>query len=134
VDQVRYWNNGEEESSSKVKVAGNETSTRLRGLKSNLAYYTAVRAYNSAGAGPFSTTVNATTKKTPPSQPPGNVVWNATDTKVLLNWEQVKAMENESEVTGYKVFYRTSSQNNVQVLNTNKTSAELLLPIKEDYI
>eukprot|EP00069_Balaena_mysticetus_P020996 bmy_02950T0 len=38
-----------------------------------------------------------------PSQPPGNVVWNATDTKVLLNWEQVKAMENESEVTGYKV-------------------------------
>ncbi|XP_073757876.1 contactin-3 isoform X3 [Callorhinus ursinus] len=132
--EVRYWNNGEEESSSKVKVAGNETSARLRGLKSNLAYYTAVRAYNSAGAGPFSTTVNATTKKTPPSQPPGNVVWNATDTKVLLNWEQVKATENESEVTGYKVFYRTSSQNNVQVLNTNKTSAELLLPIKEDYI
>ncbi|XP_008701371.2 contactin-3 [Ursus maritimus] len=132
--EVRYWNNGEEESSSKVKVGGNETSARLRGLKSNLAYYTAVRAYNSAGAGPFSTTVNATTKKTPPSQPPGNVVWNATDTKVLLNWEQVKAMENESEVTGYKVFYRTSSQNNVQVLNTNKTSAELLLPIKEDYI
>ncbi|XP_070432869.1 contactin-3 isoform X2 [Equus przewalskii] len=133
--EVRYWNNGgEEELSSKVKVAGNETSARLRGLKSNLAYYTAVRAYNSAGAGPFSDTVNATTKKTPPSQPPGNVVWNATDTKVLLNWEQVKAMENESEVTGYKVFYRTSSQSNVQVLNTNKTSAELLLPIKEDYI
>ncbi|VFV30444.1 contactin-3-like [Lynx pardinus] len=101
--EVRYWNKGEEESSSKVKVAGNETSARLRGLKSNVAYYTAVRAYNSAGAGPFSTTVNATTKKTPPSQPPGNVVWNATDTKVLLNWEQVKAMENESEVTGYKI-------------------------------
>ncbi|EDL91459.1 rCG56294, isoform CRA_b [Rattus norvegicus] len=133
--EVRYWNNGgEEESSSKVKVAGNQTSAVLRGLKSNLAYYTAVRAYNTAGAGPFSATVNATTKKTPPSQPPGNVVWNATDTKVLLNWEQVKALENESEVTGYKVFYRTSSQNNVQVLNTNKTSAELLLPIKEDYI
>ncbi|XP_011532070.1 contactin-3 isoform X1 [Homo sapiens] len=133
--EVRYWNGGgKEESSSKMKVAGNETSARLRGLKSNLAYYTAVRAYNSAGAGPFSATVNVTTKKTPPSQPPGNVVWNATDTKVLLNWEQVKAMENESEVTGYKVFYRTSSQNNVQVLNTNKTSAELVLPIKEDYI
>nr|CAI9699851.1 unnamed protein product [Rangifer tarandus platyrhynchus] len=133
--EVRYWNDGgEEESSSKLKVAGNVTSARLCGLRSNLAYYTAVRAFNSAGPGPFSATVNATTKKTPPSQPPGNVVWNATDTKVLLNWEQVKAMENESEVTGYKVFYRTSSQNNVQVLNTNKTSAELLLPIKEDYI
>ncbi|XP_024602861.1 contactin-3 isoform X2 [Neophocaena asiaeorientalis asiaeorientalis] len=132
--EVRYWNNGEEGSSSKLKVAGNVTSARLHGLNSNLEYYTAVRAFNSAGTGPFSATVNATTKKTPPSQPPGNVVWNATDTKVLLNWEQVKAMENESEVTGYKVFYRTSSQNNMQVLNTNKTSAELLLPIKEDYI
>ncbi|XP_026977214.1 contactin-3 isoform X2 [Sagmatias obliquidens] len=132
--EVRYWNNGEEGSSSKLKVAGNVTSARLHGLKSNLEYYTAVRAFNSAGTGPFSATVNATTKKTPPSQPPGNVVWNATDTKVLLNWEQVKAMENESEVTGYKVFYRTSSQNHVQVLNTNKTSAELLLPITEDYI
>ncbi|KAM5126643.1 contactin-3-like [Callospermophilus lateralis] len=135
VGGVRYCVSGEEqESSSKVRVAGNETSARLRGLKSNLAYYAAVRAYNSAGTGPFSATVNATTKKTPPSQPPGNVVWNATDTKVLLNLEQVKAMENESEVTGYKVFYRTSSQNSVQVLNTNKTSAELVLPFQEDYI
>ncbi|XP_075406844.1 contactin-3 [Tenrec ecaudatus] len=134
--EVRYWHtNGEEgESSSKVKVSGNETSARLHGLKSNLVYYTAVRAYNSAGMGPFSATVNTTTKKTPPSQPPGNVVWNATETKVVLRWEQVKAMENESAVTGYKVFYRTSSQHDVQVLNTNKTTAELLLPIKEDYI
>lgn len=65
VHQVRYWNNGgEEESSSKMKVAGNQTSAVLRDLKSNRAYYTAVRAYNSAGAGPFSDTVNATTKKT----------------------------------------------------------------------
>ena len=63
--QVRYWNNGgEEDSSIKLKVAGNVTSARLRGLKSNLAYYTAVRAFNSAGTGPFSATVNATTKKT----------------------------------------------------------------------
>lgn len=64
VHQVRYWNNGEEGSSSKLKVAGNVTSARLHGLKSNLEYYTAVRAFNSAGTGPFSATVNATTKKT----------------------------------------------------------------------
>lgn len=38
-----------------------------------------------------------------PSQPPGNVVWNVTDSKIVLNWDQVRAMENESEVTGYKV-------------------------------
>ncbi|NWW29584.1 CNTN3 protein, partial [Panurus biarmicus] len=102
--EVRYWNNGQkEESSNRVKAAGNETSIKITGLRSNLAYYTAVRAYNSAGAGPFSATVNATTKKPPPSQPPGNVVWNVTDSRVILSWEEVRAMDNESEVTGYKV-------------------------------
>uniref|UniRef100_A0A8D0EUY2 Contactin 3 n=1 Tax=Strix occidentalis caurina TaxID=311401 RepID=A0A8D0EUY2_STROC len=133
--EVRYWNNGgKEESSNRVKAAGNETSIRITGLKSNLAYYTAVRAYNSAGAGPFSATVNATTKKTPPSQPPGNVLWNVTNSRVILSWEEVRAMENESEVTGYKVLYRTSSQTSMNVLNTDKTTAELLLQFNEDYI
>lgn len=37
-----------------------------------------------------------------PSQPPGNVMWNVTDSRVILSWEEVRAMENESEVTGYK--------------------------------
>ncbi|CAI5767516.1 contactin-3 isoform X1 [Podarcis lilfordi] len=133
--EVRYWNNGgKEQSSNRIKAIGNETSVRITDLMSNLVYYTAVRAYNSAGAGPFSATVNATTKKTPPSQPPGNVVWNVTDSRVMLNWEQVHAMENESEVIGYKILYRTSSQNELSVLMTNRTSAELLLPLNDDYI
>uniref|UniRef100_A0A6J0V971 Contactin-3 isoform X1 n=2 Tax=Pogona vitticeps TaxID=103695 RepID=A0A6J0V971_9SAUR len=133
--EVRYWNNGgKEQSSNRVKVIGNETSVRITDLMSNLVYFTAVRAYNSAGAGPFSATVNATTKKTPPSQPPGNIVWNVTDSRVVLNWEQVHAMENESEVIGYKVLYWTSSQNQLSVLITNRTSAELLLPLNDDYI
>ncbi|XP_041869741.1 contactin-3-like isoform X1 [Corvus kubaryi] len=132
--EVRYWNNGQkEESSSRVKAAGNETSIKITGLRSNLAYYTAVRAYNSAGAGPFSATVNATTKKPPPSQPPGNVVWNVTDSRVILSWEEVRAMDNESEVTGYKVLYRTSSQGRVNVLTTDTTTAELWLQLKDDY-
>ncbi|XP_037377819.1 contactin-3 [Talpa occidentalis] len=132
--EVRYWADGEESSSSQVKVAGNETAARLRGLRSNLAYHTAVRAYNSAGPGPFSAAVNTTTEKTPPSQAPGNVAWNATGRKVLLRWERVTAAENESEVTGYKVFYRTSSQSRAQVLSTNETRAELLLPRQEDCV
>ncbi|XP_016057938.1 PREDICTED: contactin-3 [Miniopterus natalensis] len=132
--EVRYWSSGEEGSPRRVTVAAGETSAQLRGLRSHLLYHAAVRAYNSAGAGPFSATVNATTKKTPPSRPPGNVVWNATDTKVLLSWERVRALENESEVTGYKVFYRTSGQDKAQVLSTNRTSAELRLPVKEGYI
>lgn len=38
-----------------------------------------------------------------PSQPPGNIEWNLTNSKIFLKWEHVKAMGNESEVTGYKV-------------------------------
>ncbi|XP_071406320.1 contactin-3 isoform X2 [Pithys albifrons albifrons] len=133
--EVRYWHNGQkEESSSRVKAAGNETSLRISGLRSSLAYYAAVRAFNSAGAGPFSATVNATTKKPPPSQPPGNVVWNVTDSRVILSWEEVTAMENESEVTGYKVLFRSSSQGSVQVLSAAQPRAELWLQLDDDYV
>lgn len=52
---------------------------------------------------PSSVPVNPSLSLPAPSQPPGNVVWNATDARVFLSWEQVRAMENESEVTGYKV-------------------------------
>ena len=38
-----------------------------------------------------------------PSQPPVKVMWNTSNSKIILNWEEVKALENESEVTGYKV-------------------------------
>ena len=38
-----------------------------------------------------------------PSQPPGNIIWNSSDSKIILNWDQVKALDNESEVKGYKV-------------------------------
>lgn len=63
VPQVRYWSSGEEESASTVTVAASATSATLGGLRSNLAHHAAVRAYNSAGAGPFSTTASATTRK-----------------------------------------------------------------------
>ncbi|ELK15188.1 Contactin-3 [Pteropus alecto] len=132
--EVRYWSSGDEESASTVTVAASETSATLGGLRSNLAHHAAVRAFNSAGAGPFSTTASATTRKPPPSRPPGNIVWNTTDSKVLLSWDRVRATEHESAVTGYKVFYRTSGQSDTHVLRTNETSVELLLPIREDCV
>uniref|UniRef100_A0A669C120 Contactin-3 n=1 Tax=Oreochromis niloticus TaxID=8128 RepID=A0A669C120_ORENI len=75
----------------------------LSGLKGSTRYLISVRAQNSAGLGPCSPPFNITTKKPPPSQPPGSIEWNLTNSKIFLNWEHVKAMENESEVTGYKV-------------------------------
>lgn len=114
------------------RTVGNQTSTVIRGVKGSTTYYISVRAYNTAGTGPPSNTVNVTTKKprkyliklsvintqvwgewcfffllllllSAPSQPPAKVMWNTSDSKIILNWEQVKALENESEVTGYKV-------------------------------
>ncbi|XP_069062473.1 contactin-3-like [Pleurodeles waltl] len=131
--EVRYWNNeGSDEASSSIRVAGNVTSVNLTRLMSNTHYYAAVRAYNSAGAGPFSASVNSTTKKPAPNQPPGNVLWNITDSKLYLSWEHVRALENESEVTGYKVLYWTNDHQK-NILQTKYTSAELFLPVGEDY-
>lgn len=42
---------------------GNQTSTVIRALKGSTTYYVSVRAYNTAGSGPPSATVNVTTKK-----------------------------------------------------------------------
>lgn len=45
------------------RTVGNQTSTVIRGVKGSTTYYISVRAYNTAGTGPPSNTVNVTTKK-----------------------------------------------------------------------
>ncbi|KAG5835702.1 hypothetical protein ANANG_G00246800 [Anguilla anguilla] len=130
--EVLYWEEGESESDAeRLRVA--ETMTNITGLKGSTSYFVAVKARNSAGTGPPSAPVNVTTKKPPPSQPPGNIEWNLTNSKIFLNWEHVKAMDNESEVIGYKVVYRENWHRRTSVLETNRTSVELELPPGEDY-
>ncbi|XP_034631160.1 contactin-4 isoform X6 [Trachemys scripta elegans] len=133
--EVRCWRHEDkEENARKIRTIGNRTSTKITNLKGNALYHLAVKAYNTAGTGPSSATVNVTTKKPPPSQPPGNIIWNSSDSKIILNWDQVKALDNESEVKGYKVLYRWNRQSSTSVIETNKTSVELSLPFDEDYI
>ncbi|XP_009949242.1 PREDICTED: LOW QUALITY PROTEIN: contactin-4-like [Leptosomus discolor] len=133
--EVRCWRHDEkEENAKRVRTVGNQTSTKVGNLRGNALYHLAVRAYNTAGTGPSSAAVNVTTKKPPPSQPPGNIIWNSSDSKIILNWDQVKALDNESEVRGYKVLYRWNRQSSTSVIETNKTSVELSLPFNEDYI
>ncbi|KAF3689443.1 Contactin-4 Brain-derived immunoglobulin superfamily protein 2 [Channa argus] len=133
--EVRYWSRSEREDTASVqRTVGNQTSTIIPGVKGSTTYYISVRAYNTAGTGPPSTTVNITTKKPPPSQPPVKVMWNTSNSKIILNWEQVKALENESEVTGYKVLYKKNRHSRPSVMETNTTSVELALPTDEDYI
>ncbi|XP_064161731.1 contactin-4 [Anguilla rostrata] len=131
--EVLYWEEGESEGDAeRLRVA--ETMTNITGLKGSTSYFVAVKARNSAGTGPPSAPVNVTTKKPPPSQPPGNIEWNLTNSKIFLNWEHVKAMDNESEVIGYKVVYRENWHRRTSVLETNRTSVELELPPGEDYL
>uniref|UniRef100_A0A8C6VT43 Contactin 4 n=1 Tax=Nothobranchius furzeri TaxID=105023 RepID=A0A8C6VT43_NOTFU len=133
--ELRYWSRSEREDMASVqRTVGNQTSTVIRGMRGSTTYYVSVRAYNTAGTGPPSATVNVTTKKPPPSQPPIKVMWNASNSKIILNWERVKALENESEVTGYKVLYKKNRHSRPSVMETNTTSVELALPVDEDYI
>uniref|UniRef100_A0AAR2K3A3 Contactin 4 n=1 Tax=Pygocentrus nattereri TaxID=42514 RepID=A0AAR2K3A3_PYGNA len=130
---VQWWEEGTPVSDArKEKVAG--SPARITGLKGSTVYLVSVRATNSGGVGPASVPVNITTKKPPPSQPPGNIEWNLTNSKIFLNWEHVKAMENESEVTGYKVVYRQNWRRRTNVVETNRTSVELQVPSGEDLL
>ncbi|KAB0377843.1 hypothetical protein FD755_009421 [Muntiacus reevesi] len=133
--EVLYWTDDSKESMiGKIRVSGNVTTKNITGLKANTVYFASVRAYNTAGTGPSSPPVNVTTKKSPPSQPPANIAWKLTNSKLCLNWEHVKTMENESEVLGYKILYRQNRQSKTHILETNNTSAELLVPFEEDYL
>uniref|UniRef100_A0AAR2LWV6 Contactin 4 n=1 Tax=Pygocentrus nattereri TaxID=42514 RepID=A0AAR2LWV6_PYGNA len=132
---LRYWEKKEkEDTASMLRTVGNRTTAIIQGLRGSSTYYVTVRAYNTAGTGPPSTAINVTTKKPPPSQPPVKVMWNTSNSKIILNWEQVKALENESEVTGYKVLYKQNQHSRPRVMETNTTSVELSLPPDEEYI
>uniref|UniRef100_A0A8C1MN05 Contactin 3a, tandem duplicate 1 n=1 Tax=Cyprinus carpio TaxID=7962 RepID=A0A8C1MN05_CYPCA len=122
------------DTASVMRTVGNRTSAVIRGLDPSSTYHIKLKAYNSAGVGPDSVVVNVTTKRPPPSQSPDKVTWNTTDSKLILKWDHVKSLENESEVMGYKVMYKQSRQSRPSVVETNSTSLELSLPVDEDYI
>uniref|UniRef100_A0A452IKG5 Contactin-5 n=1 Tax=Gopherus agassizii TaxID=38772 RepID=A0A452IKG5_9SAUR len=133
--EVGYWKDMEqEEASEKVKTEGNESSIILTGLEGNTLYHLTVRAYNAAGYGPPSSTVHAATKKSPPSQAPTNIIWMQDGSHVSLGWEPVRPLANESDVMGYKVLFRQEGHSNSQVIETQKTSAVVLLPDVGVYI
>uniref|UniRef100_A0A8C2GUD9 Contactin 4 n=1 Tax=Cyprinus carpio TaxID=7962 RepID=A0A8C2GUD9_CYPCA len=108
----------------KKRVRVTETSVNITGLKGSTLYLISVRAHNSAGTGPSSAPIGITTKKPPPSQPPGNIEWNLTNSKVFLNWEHVKAMDNESEVTGYKRMQPTVNCYSTNLYKSNLSSQQ----------
>ncbi|KAM9344068.1 contactin-4 isoform 2-T2 [Pholidichthys leucotaenia] len=133
--ELQYWGEKEKQDvASVVRTVGNKTSLLIRDLEGSSTYYISLQAYNSAGVGPQSSIVNVTTKKPPPSQAPGNIMWNTSNSKVILRWDQVHALENESEVTGYKVMYSQDKHSRPNVVETKNTSLELSLPVNQGYV
>ncbi|XP_066541265.1 contactin-5 isoform X2 [Hoplias malabaricus] len=133
--EVSYWKDMEQEESGKKKrTVGNETVMLLSSLDGNTPYLIAVKGFNSIGQGPPSTAIRASTKKNPPSQPPKNVKWIQEGNNVSLSWDPVKAMENESEVIGYKVSLRQEGRGHSQVMRTPNSAAVLVLPEGGTYV
>uniref|UniRef100_A0A8C6C5Q7 Contactin-5 n=1 Tax=Monodon monoceros TaxID=40151 RepID=A0A8C6C5Q7_MONMO len=124
----------QEDAAETIKTRGNESSVILTGLEGNTLYHFTVRAYNGAGYGPPSSEVSATTKKSPPSQAPNNLRWEQQGSQLSLDWEPVRPLANESEVMGYKVFYRQEGHSNSQIIETQKPQAVVPLPDAGVYI
>nr|XP_021498987.1 contactin-5 [Meriones unguiculatus] len=133
--EIGYWKDMEpEDSAETVRTRGNESFVMLTGLEGHTLYHLTVRAYNGAGYGPPSGEVSATTKRHPPSEPPGNLRWEQQGSQVSLGWEPVRPLANESEVIGYKVFYRQEGHSKGQVIETQKPQAVVPLPEAGVYI
>ncbi|ELV10689.1 Contactin-6 [Tupaia chinensis] len=110
--EVLYWTDDSKDSMiGKVRVSGNVTTRNITGLKANTIYFASVRAYNTAGTGPSSPPVNVTTKKSRKQDVHTNFVHHSV-----------------------QILYRQNRQSKTHVLETNNTSAELLVPFEEDYL
>ncbi|NXC35682.1 CNTN4 protein, partial [Campylorhamphus procurvoides] len=121
--EVRCWRHDEkEENAKRVRTVGNQTSTRVSNLRGNALYHLAVRAYNTAGTGPSSAAVNVTTRKPPPPVSPG-----------VPSRSHVPSVPPLC-VPWLQVLYRWNRQSSTSVIETNRTSVELSLPLDEDYI
>uniref|UniRef100_A0A8D3CJQ5 Contactin 2 n=1 Tax=Scophthalmus maximus TaxID=52904 RepID=A0A8D3CJQ5_SCOMX len=140
--EIRYWRQHEREAAAdRVRTAGLETTARVSGLRPSTRYHVAVLAYNSAGTGPPSPRTTVTTRKPPPNRPPGNVSWRTDGSLVIMRWDHVKAMHNESAVLGYKVsdmkectyIYILCPHHNL-LLDKGKSSVSLPLPKDNGYV
>uniref|UniRef100_A0A1A8PDR6 Contactin 2 n=4 Tax=Nothobranchius rachovii TaxID=451742 RepID=A0A1A8PDR6_9TELE len=133
--EIRYWRQHEiEAAADRVRTSGLELTARVSGLRPSTRYHVAVLAYNSAGTGPPSPRIFVTTRKPPPNRPPGNVSWKTEGSVVMMRWDQVVAMHNESAVLGYKVLYKHNHETALKLVDKTKTSVTLPLPNDSGYV
>uniref|UniRef100_A0A671KYQ7 Contactin-3-like n=1 Tax=Sinocyclocheilus anshuiensis TaxID=1608454 RepID=A0A671KYQ7_9TELE len=134
---VVYWEDDTKpETMGKVRVSANQNKVNISGLRGYTQYFLTVSSFNTAGTGPLSPTINVTTKKSPPGQPPLNVEWNLIGSKLTVHWEPVISLEMESDVTGYQV--NASQQCKPQSQTVGHYFHIIILacsiPVNDDYI
>ncbi|KAM9312647.1 contactin-1 [Gastrophryne carolinensis] len=133
--QIRYWRTQDKEAAAnRVQVENLDTPVKLEGLLPNTLYKLEVFAFNSAGDGPRSQTVEFETKKAPPSQKPHIISTVRSGSQYIITWEHVKPLSNESAVSGYKILYRPNGQNHGKLISTGLHSVELPIPEEGEYI
>jgi len=100
-----------------LATIGTNTSYVDYNVVNGVTYTYKVSAVNSVGEGPFSNEVSATPQSGPtvPSAPQ-NLVANAGNQRVLLSW-QAPVSDGGSPITGYKVYWGTSSGSYTNVQN-----------------
>ncbi|XP_067855986.1 contactin 1b [Heptranchias perlo] len=133
--EIRYRRDIDTEAAAqRVRTIGYNTTARIRDLKPHTRYYVEVRAYNKAGAGPSNQQIAITTKKAPPSNPPK--IWQAIylGNYFKISWQEVKPLDNESNVEGYKVLYRRDGTVNSTLLQTMGHNINIPIHDEGDYI
>ncbi|XP_034388809.1 contactin-3 [Cyclopterus lumpus] len=133
--EVVYWEDDTKpDTVGKVRISENYKLVNVTGLRANTVYYLCVAAFNTAGPGPQSAAINATTKKPPPDRAPLNIQWTMIGSTLTMHWDAVVAMETESRVTGYLVVLRRHRYNDINAIPTNKTTVELSLSANDNYL
>ncbi|CAI8037863.1 Receptor-type tyrosine-protein phosphatase F [Geodia barretti] len=100
----------------------------LTDLEEDVDYNISVRAFTSAGPGPYSDAVTNRTLEDRPTAAPQNVTTMAeSSTEILVTWEEVPAIDENGDITMYEVEYMPLETFNGQIATNSVTVDPTLL-------
>ncbi|CAI8037864.1 Receptor-type tyrosine-protein phosphatase F [Geodia barretti] len=100
----------------------------LTDLEEDVDYNISVRAFTSAGPGPYSDAVTNRTLEDRPTAAPQNVTTMAeSSTEIVVTWEEVPAIDENGDITMYEVEYMPLETFNGQIATDSVTVDPALL-------
>ncbi|XP_045506912.1 Down syndrome cell adhesion molecule-like protein Dscam2 [Colias croceus] len=92
----------------KVSHQNGRQETTISGLLKNTRYAVSISAFNSAGAGPFSSPVFQETREGAPESAPSSVECTAvSSTSLRVGWQPISTPRHGTEIAGYTIIYGT---------------------------